>query len=197
VTKRIFDIGVSALGLLILAPLLAAIALCIKIESSQPVLYRQERTGRFGRRFRIHKFRTMHNDADRQGLPITIGTDPRVTRTGRWLRRYKLDELPQLVDVLRGDMSLVGPRPEVPKYVATYPPEVRDVVLSVRPGITDLASIAFRDESALLGRSPDPERTYVQHVLPAKLRQNAEYVKQHSVFGDVAIILRTVGVLLR
>jgi lipopolysaccharide/colanic/teichoic acid biosynthesis glycosyltransferase len=116
---------------------------------------------------------------------------------GKFLRRHKLDELPQLVDVLRGDMSLVGPRPEVSKYVAAYPRELRDTVLSVRPGITDLASITFRNESSLLGQSSDPERTYVEDVLPAKLQQHAKYVKQHSLFGDVAIILRTVTVLLR
>ena len=196
-TKRIFDVVVSAVGLVFLAPLLAVIALCLKLESRQPVLYRQERAGRFGVPFRIHKFRAMQSDADRKGLLITIVGDPRVTAVGKWLRRYKLDELPQLVDVLRGDMSLVGPRPEVSKYVAIYAPEIRDLVLSVRPGITDMASIAFRNESTLLASSRDPELTYIEDVLPIKLRQHAAYVKRHSLFGDVAIILRTLGVLLR
>jgi lipopolysaccharide/colanic/teichoic acid biosynthesis glycosyltransferase len=188
---------VSALGLLLLAPLLGVIAICIKLEDpTQPVFYRQKRAGRFGNHFRIHKFRTMRGNADKLGPTLTIGTDPRVTRVGTWLRRHKLDELPQLWDVLLGDMSLVGPRPEVPRYVAYYPPELRDVVLSVRPGITDVASIVFRDESALLGRSSNPEVTYLELVLPAKLRENAQYVRENSLRGDVVIIARTLVALV-
>ena len=189
--KRLFDLIGAGIGLVLLSPLLLLIAVWVKLDSPGPVFYRQERVGRFGRLFRIHKFRTMHVDADRVGLALTVGADPRVTRAGALLRRYKLDELPQLLDVILGDMSLVGPRPEVPKYVAHYPNDVRELVLSVRPGITDLASIEYRDENALLGKSANPEQTYLEQVLPAKLRFNVEYARRHSVLGDLKIILCT------
>ncbi len=192
--KRAFDIAASALGLVLLAPLLLVAAVCVKLDSPGPAIYRQERVGRGGRRFRIHKFRTMRvADAASAGSGITVGADPRITRVGAFLRRTKLDELPQLVDVLAGDMSLVGPRPELPAYVAGYPADVRAKVLSVRPGITDLASLRFRDESALLARSPDPEREYRQVVLPAKLELACEYVDTATFAGD----LRLIGLTLR
>jgi len=193
--KRVFDIAASALGLALLAPLLLAVALWVRLDSPGPVLFRQTRVGRHGVLFQIHKFRTMQADAPARGLAVTADGDARVTRSGRWLRASKLDELPQLWDVLRGAMSLVGPRPEVPQYVAHYPPELRELVLSVRPGITDPASLRFRHESALLAASPDPERTYLQEVMPAKLALAAEYVRTRSGWGDVKIILATLRAL--
>ncbi len=191
--KRLFDLICAGAGLVLLAPLLLGIALWIRLDSRGPVFFRQQRVGRFGAPFRIHKFRTMREDAPALGPQITVGADPRITRAGRFLRRHKLDELPQLIDVFAGTMSLVGPRPEVPRYVAMYPPALRDKVLSVRPGITDPASIEYRDESALLAAASDPERAYVEQVMPAKLRFAAEYVERRSMLGD----LRLIGATLR
>ncbi|MFG6464918.1 sugar transferase [Roseateles sp. DXS20W] len=190
--KRLFDLICSGLGLLLLWPVLLAAALWIKLDSPGPVLFRQTRVGRHGVPFTIHKFRTMRAAP---GAQITVGEDPRITRAGRLLRASKLDELPQLWDVLRGVMSLVGPRPEVPRYVALYPAELREVVLSVRPGITDPASLCFRNESELLAKATDPEREYVEVVLPAKLRLAADYVHSASLIGDVRLILATLGAL--
>lgn len=195
--KRLFDLLLSSLGLVLLAPLLLALALWIKLDSRGPVLFRQERVGRFGRPFLIHKFRTMAVDAPTRGPQITIGADPRITGAGRFLRRSKLDELPQLWDVLRGAMSLVGPRPEVPRYVALYPDAQRRLLLSVRPGITDLASLQYRDESEQLAGSADPERTYVDVVMPAKLALSTRYVQEASFGGDLRLILATVASLFR
>ena len=184
------------LGLLPLAlPLMAAIALWVRLDSPGPALFRQERVGLHGRLFRIHKFRTMHGAGD--GLQLTAQGDARITRAGRWLRATKLDELPQLIDVLAGDMSLVGPRPEVPRYMALYPEEARRQILSVRPGITDRAAIEFRDEEHLLAGAADPERTYVEQIMPVKQRLYLDYVARHSVAGDVAILLQTVRAILR
>jgi lipopolysaccharide/colanic/teichoic acid biosynthesis glycosyltransferase len=189
--KRAFDLLAAGLGLLLLSPLLLAVAVAIKLDSPGPVFYRQERVGRGGRVFRIHKFRSMtHNPVDR-GPQLTVGADARITRVGAWLRRSKVDELAQLIDVLRGDMSLVGPRPEVPRYVAMYPQALRDKVLSVRPGITDFASIEFRDENALLARSADAERCYREEVLPVKLALQARYVDEAGLLTDLRLILRT------
>jgi lipopolysaccharide/colanic/teichoic acid biosynthesis glycosyltransferase len=186
--KRLFDVIVAALGLLLLSPLLIAIALWIKLDSPGPVFFRQERVGRGGVLFRIHKFRSMRADAPLAGSQLTVGADTRITRAGQLLRRTKLDELPQLIDVLAGSMSLVGPRPEVPRYVALYPAALRDKVLSVRPGITDPASIEYRDESALLARAADPERVYIEQIMPAKLRCAASYVDRMSLANDVRLI---------
>ena len=191
--KRLFDILASGLGLLLLSPLLLGVALWIKWDSPGPVMFRQERVGRFGKPFFIHKFRSMRVDAPSLGPQITIGDDPRITRSGRFIRRSKIDELPQLWDVLRGEMSLVGPRPEVPRYVAMYPPELREIVLSVRPGITDPASLAFRNESELLAAAADPEREYVEVVMPAKLRLSAACVQRSSLLGELRLILATLG----
>lgn len=196
-SKRFFDWLASTFGLLALAPVLLLLALWIKLDSPGPVFFRQERVGRGGRLFRIHKFRTMVTDAERRGLQITVGADARVTRVGQWLRKYKLDELPQLLDVWLGHMSLVGPRPEVPRYVACYPADVRDLVLSVRPGITDRASIEFKDENEILGRAVDPHTAYVQEVLPIKLRYYQDYVANRSFGSDVLIILSTLKALIR
>lgn len=193
--KRLFDIVCAGFGLLLLSPLLLAVAAWIKLDSHGPVMFRQERVGRFGRTFRIHKFRTMRVDAPALGPQITIGDDARITRSGRWLRASKVDELPQLWDVLRGAMSLVGPRPEVPRYVAMYPAELRELVLSVRPGITDPASLSFRNESELLARAEDPEREYVEVVMPMKLGLAADYVRNASLGGDIRLILATLGAI--
>jgi len=189
--KRLFDLVLAAAGLLLLSPLLLGIALWIKLDSPGPVFFRQQRVGRFGALFRIHKFRSMRDGAPPAGPQLTVGADPRITRAGQVLRRTKLDELPQLIDVLAGTMSLVGPRPEVPRYVAMYPAELRDKVLSVRPGITDPASIEYVEESTLLARAADPERVYIEQIMPAKLRFAARYVEQMSVLNDVRLILAT------
>ncbi|OWQ46223.1 sugar transferase [Roseateles noduli] len=193
--KRLFDILCAGVGLLLLSPLLLVVAAWIKLDSRGPVMFRQERVGRFGRPFRIHKFRTMRVDAPSLGPQITIGDDARITRSGRWLRASKVDELPQLWDVLRGAMSLVGPRPEVPRYVALYPAELRALVLSVRPGITDPASLSFRNESELLAQAADPEREYVEVVMPMKLGLAADYVRNASLMGDIRLILATLGAI--
>lgn len=193
--KRLFDLMTAALGLALLSPLLLGIALWIRFDSSGPAFYRQERVGRFGRPFRIHKFRTMSHGGSAGAMQITVGADPRITRAGQVLRRTKLDELPQLWDVLVGDMSLVGPRPEVPKYVALYPDTLRDKVLSVRPGITDRASIEYREESELLARATDPERTYIEVVMPAKLRYAVQYVDRRSMWSDLCLIGATARAL--
>jgi lipopolysaccharide/colanic/teichoic acid biosynthesis glycosyltransferase len=192
-SKRLFDIVLSLSGLAICVPLFIAIAFWIRIDSRGPVFFRQERTGLRGKLFNIHKFRTMVMDAEAQGPKLTVGQDFRITRSGHFLRKYKLDELPQLIDVLIGNMSLVGPRPEVPKYVAHYPAELRDLVLSVRPGITDFASIEFRNESALLERVADPEREYIQNILPVKLAYCRKYVEQQSLWIDMEIIGKTIA----
>lgn len=189
--KRTFDFFFAGIGLLILLPLFVLLALAIKIDSRGPVFYRQERVGQFGRIFRIHKFRTMVTEGEKTGLQITVGADNRITRVGRLIRKIKLDELAQLLDVVQGDMSLVGPRPEVPRYVACYPNDIRDLVLSVRPGITDRASIEFKDESVILGQSIEPERVYIEKILPIKLNYYLDYVNNNSVGGDVRIILAT------
>ena len=189
--KRVFDLLLSVTGLLLLGFFFAAIAVWIKLGSPGPVFFRQERVGRFGRLFRIYKFRTMCDGAEARGMQLTAGEDPRITGAGRVLRRYKLDELPQLINVVRGEMSLVGPRPEVPRFVRMYPEGVREKVLSVPPGITDFASIEYRDESAVLGLCADPEAAYLAEVMPAKLRYYERYVAERSLWVDFKIILAT------
>jgi lipopolysaccharide/colanic/teichoic acid biosynthesis glycosyltransferase len=196
VGKRSVDLLLAGAGLVLLSPVLAAIALAVKLDSPGPVFFRQERVGRHGVPFRIHKFRTMHADASRRGPEITVGRDARITRVGAALRRTKLDELAQLIDVVQGTMSLVGPRPEVPRYAALWPRASADTVLSVRPGITDIASIEFRSESELLARASDPEREYREVVLPQKLRLAERYVDEASLSLDLRLILRTLAALL-
>ncbi len=193
--KRVFDLLGAGLALLLLAPLMGVVALWIKFDSPGPVFFRQQRVGRHGVPFLIHKFRTMRSGAE--GLPLTVGDDPRITRAGRFLRRTRLDELPQFIDVLQGAMSLVGPRPEVPRYVALYPPTLRDRALAVRPGLTDPASLAFIDEAALLAAAADPEREYVERILPLKLQRAAEYAESASLATDIAVLARTAWALLR
>ncbi len=194
--KRIFDIFFASFGLIIISPLLLLIAIWIKLDSPGPIFFRQERVGQFGTSFRIHKFRTMVTDAEKRGMQLTVGKDNRITRSGCFLRHYKLDELPQLIDVLVGNMSLVGPRPEVPKYVACYPDNIRDLVLSVKPGITDLASIEFREENKILGLSTNPEKTYINEILPIKLEYYIQYRQKNNIFLDLLIILRTFQAIL-
>lgn len=191
--KRLFDLAFSALALVLLAPVMAIVAAWVAADSPGGVFFRQTRVGRKGKLFRIYKFRTMQARAEAAGPAITVGADGRITRAGGWLRRTKIDELPQFINVLFGEMSVVGPRPEVPGYVAQYPESVRDLVLSVRPGITDRASIEFRDESHLLGQSSNPELTYVEHILPIKLRYAVEYVQSQTLLGDLKLIANTVS----
>jgi len=183
-------------GLAILLPLFLAIAALIKLDSPGPVFFWQERVGRGGKIFRILKFRSMERDSLKKGLQITVANDQRITRMGRSLRKYKLDELPQLLNVLNGDMSLVGPRPETPRYVALYPEEARGVVLSVRPGITDEASIEFSDEGSLLAQVEDPEWTYIHEIMPRKIAIYERYVANQNVLGDLRIIMRTLKRIL-
>ncbi len=188
--KRTFDLVGAGLGVVLLAPLLALLALLVKAEDGGPVLFKQERVGYRGRRFRIWKFRTMVPNAEARGLPLTVGRDPRVTRIGAWLRRLKLDELPQLFNVLRGDMSLVGPRPDVPGYVALYrAPERR--VLELVPGMTDEASIRYLGEGTLLAASPDPEPYYLEVIAPEKIRLSLEYAARATVWTDLLVIVGT------
>ncbi|WP_434743551.1 sugar transferase [Micromonospora sp. SH-82] len=191
--KRIFDVTVAAVALLLSAPVLALIAVAIRLDDGGPVLFRQQRAGRGGTSFHIHKFRSMRTVA---GAAVTSDTDDRITRVGRLLRATKLDELPQLYDVLVGHMSLVGPRPEVHRYVAHWPPPARLRILSVRPGITDPASIAYRHESAELAQAAQPEEYYVSVVLPRKVEMYLRYVDTRSFLGDLRILARTVRVVL-
>ena len=194
--KRALDVVAALSGLLLLAPLLLLIALAIKVEPRGPVFFRQERVGRYGRSFRIFKFRTMTVDGGDGATQLTVAGDRRITHVGALLRRSKFDELAQLIDVLRGTMSLVGPRPEVPRYVAHYPPEWRERLLSVRPGITDFASVRYREENALLAQAGDPEREYIERLLPAKLQHSADYAEQASLRSDLAVLWRTARRLL-
>jgi len=188
--KRIFDFVFSLLGLILLSPLFIWVAIWIRIDSPGPVFFRQERVGYAGRTFRIHKFRSMYHEA--AGAPITVGDDRRITRCGRFLRRFKIDEFPQLLDVLKGDMRLVGPRPEVPRYMAQYPEDIRNLVLSVPPGITDIASIKFKNENELLAGSNDPEKDYINKILPIKIKYYQEYISKHSLSLDLKLIFQTI-----
>ena len=188
--KRLFDIISSSIGLLCLAPVFVIMAIWIKLDSRGPVFYRQTRVGRYGRDFRIFKFRSMRVGSDK-GRQITVGErDPRITRSGYFIRRYKIDELPQLINVFLGDMSIVGPRPEVRKYVDLYSEEQRKV-FQVRPGITDLASIKYRNENELLSQVDDPDTYYIDVIMPDKLAINLEYIRHQSFMGDIKIIFNT------
>ncbi len=197
VAKRLLDVSVAACGLVLLSPLLLGAAMAIKLSGPGPVFFRQTRVGRYGAPFSIHKFRTMVSDAPALGLPLTVGADPRITRIGAWLRARRIDELPQLIDVLAGDMSLVGPRPEVPHWVARYPAELRERVLAVKPGITDPSTLAFADEATLLAQAADPEREYVEVILPTKLALAADYADSATLTSDLCVLWRTAALLLR
>jgi lipopolysaccharide/colanic/teichoic acid biosynthesis glycosyltransferase len=188
--KRAFDLLVALAGLLVLCPLFLILAIAIPWDSRGPVFFRQQRMGRGFRPFGIVKFRTMVVDAPKLGRQITAGEDPRITRVGRFLRKWKLDELPQLINVVKGEMSLVGPRPEVPRYVEMFREDYA-CVLTVRPGITDPASLKYRDEAEVLAASDDPEETYVKRILPDKIALAKQYVARASLLYDIGLIWRT------
>lgn len=196
IAKRAMDIVLSACALAVLWPLLLLIALAIWIDDPGPVFYRQVRVGRNGKTFRIFKFRSMVMDADKKGLAITVGRDSRITRVGAVLRKTKLDELAQLLNVLFGQMSFVGPRPEVPKYVELYTPYQRQVLL-VRPGITDYASIAYRNENDLLAGAPNPEAIYIEQIMPDKIELNMKYLREISPLADIRLILKTIVAVIK
>lgn len=193
--KRLFDIVASGLGLVVLSPLFLILAIWIKLDSKGPVFYRQVRVGRYNKDFRIFKFRSMRVGSDKGSLVTIGGRDPRITRSGYIIRKLKLDELPQLINVFIGDMSLVGPRPEVRHYV-DYWTENQMHVLDVRPGITDLASIKFRNENELMEKAEDPEQYYINVIMQEKIKLYLEYVKHHSFFGDIALIFKTFRVIV-
>ena len=194
--KRLFDIVASACGLLVLSPLFIVLAIWIKIDSKGPVFYKQVRVGRKNKDFNLYKFRSMRVGADKSGLITVGGRDPRVTSSGYYIRKYKLDEFPQLINVLKGDMSLVGPRPEVRKYVDLYTAEQMHV-LDVRPGITDLASIRYRNENELLEKAEDPDNYYINVIMQDKLKINLEYVAKHSFCYDIKLIFGTFIAIIR
>ena len=194
--KRIMDLFLTIPGVVLLLPVYTIIMIWIKIDSPGPVFFRQVRVGKKGHLFKIFKFRTMVIDAENNGKQITIGDHNRITRSGRFLRRYKLDELPQLFNVLKGDMSLVGPRPEVPHYVDFYPKEVCEVVLSVPPGITDFASIMCKDENDILGTANDPETVYIHQILPLKLSYYVDYVERRNIWLDLKLIFITIFAII-
>jgi len=193
--KRLFDIVASGLGLIALSPLFFVLAIWIKCDSKGPVFYRQVRVGRNNKDFPIFKFRSMRVGADKGSLVTIGGRDPRVTRSGYWIRKFKLDELPQLINVFHGDMSLVGPRPEVRHYVDYWTPEQMHV-LDVRPGITDPASIKFRNENELMEKADDPEKYYIEVIMQEKIKLYLEYVEKHSFFYDLGLILKTFFVII-
>ena len=196
IAKRAMDIVLSACALAVLWPLLLLIALAIWIDDPGPVFYRQVRVGRNGKTFRIFKFRSMVMDADKKGLAITVGRDSRITRVGAVLRKTKLDELAQLLNVILGQMSFVGPRPEVPKYVELYTPYQRQVLL-VRPGITDYASIAYRNENDLLAGAQNPEAMYIEQIMPDKIELNMKYLREISPLADIRLILKTIVAVIK
>ncbi|MDU5794944.1 sugar transferase [Haemophilus parainfluenzae] len=193
---RFFDFILSLVGLVVLAPIFTILAIWIKIDSKGPVFYKQVRVGQNGIDFGLFKFRSMVVDADKKGLITVGGRDPRITRSGYFIRKYKLDELPQLINVLLGDMSLVGPRPEVRKYVELYTDE-QQRVLSVKPGITDYASIEYMDENEILGKSSDPEKTYIEEIMPEKIKYNMKYIQNKNVSEYFKIIFLTLLKIVR
>jgi len=194
--KRALDIVMASVGLLLLSPLFLLVAIFIKLDSSGPIFFRQERMGKGFRPFFICKFRTMLQDASRMGRAITSSTDSRITRVGRILRKTKVDEFPQLINVLRGEMSLVGPRPEVREYVELFRQDYEEIV-KVAPGITDLASIQYRYEAEILAQSGNPEKEYIEHILPEKIILAKEYIRRSSLFFDITLILKTMPKLFR
>ena len=193
--KRIFDIISSLFGLILLSPFMLIIAILIKLDSKGPIFFKQVRVTKNGREFKIFKYRTMKIGSDKYSQ-ITVGKDSRITKVGDFLRKYKLDEIPQLINVLIGDMSLVGPRPEVPKYVALYTEEQREI-LKVRAGITDYASIEFSNENDILANETDPEKAYIEKIMPRKIGLNKKYLSEISVMTDIKIILLTIKKILK
>jgi len=195
VTKRLFDIAFSFVGLVILSPALILISILIKLDSRGPLLFKQTRVGLESKPFEIYKFRTMLHSRENLGLFLTVGNDIRVTKVGRFLRKYKFDEFPQLLNVFIGDMSFVGPRPQVPKYVALFG-DIQELILSIRPGITDYASIAYKEESKILAQYEDPELAYINIILPEKLKLNLKYIEEISIMTDIKLIFMTIYILL-
>jgi lipopolysaccharide/colanic/teichoic acid biosynthesis glycosyltransferase len=194
--KRLFDIACSVVGLILLAPVFVVTAILIKRDSSGPVFFRQTRIGQFGKQFSIYKFRTMCMDAEKIGAQVSTADDPRMTGIGRLLRTYKIDELPQLLNVVSGEMSLVGPRPEVPKYVDAFKGAYEEI-LTVRPGITDFASLEFKDENELLLGAEDPEKKYIEEILPIKIALYRKYLREKSFFTDLKLIFLTLASIVR
>ncbi|NPA51580.1 MAG: sugar transferase [Aquificae bacterium] len=194
--KRILDFVLSLIGLIILLPVFVIVAVLIKKEDGGAVFFRQERVGQNGKLFKIYKFRTMVENAEKLGAQVTKGDDPRITKIGKILRKYKIDELPQLINVLKGEMSLVGPRPEVPKYVKAYPKDYAEI-LKVKPGITDYASLEYIDEEKLLKGAENPEEVYIKQILPEKIKFYKKYLKEISFTTDLKLILRTILRIVR
>jgi len=192
--KRLFDILFSSLGLIVMFPILIFSAIATKLDSQGPALYRGKRIGRYGKPFLIYKFRTMVINAEELGGPSTANDDPRLTRVGKWIRKHKLDELPQLINVLMGQMSFIGPRPQVPEDVALYTKEEKNI-LSVRPGMTDWASIKYHNEGEILRGSPDPDQAYIEKIRPGKIKLELEYVRNYSFWVDLKILLKTIKTL--
>ncbi len=193
--KRVFDFIASLLGLIVLSPLFLVVAILIKLDDGGSVFFRQTRVGQYGKPFKIYKFRTMVENAEKLGAQVTKGDDPRITRVGRFLRKYKLDELPQLINVLKGEMSLVGPRPEVPKFVKLFEEDYKEI-LQVKPGITDYASLEFKDESELLKGAENPEEVYIE-ILPKKIEYYKRYLKEISFTTDLKLIFKTIWGIVR
>jgi lipopolysaccharide/colanic/teichoic acid biosynthesis glycosyltransferase len=194
--KRLFDLVMAVLGLMLLFPVLLLVALLIKLDSPGPIFFRQERIGKQLRPFVIYKFRTMTLDASRKGGLITVGADPRITRIGRILRKMKIDELPQLINIIKGEMSFVGPRPEVPRYVELFRQDYEEI-LTVLPGLTDLASLRYRNEAEMLRNTKNPEEEYIQRILPDKIRLAKEYLRRSSLYFDVTLIFKTLLALVK
>lgn len=195
--KRIFDLFFSLCGLVILFPFFIAIALWIKLDSKGSVFYKQKRVGQFDGTIYVYKFRSMVTDAESKGLKITVGRDPRITNSGHFIRKYKIDEFAQLINVLNGTMSLVGPRPEVREYINEYPKDIKDKVLSVKPGITDYASIEFKDENAMLEGAEDPHDVYINEILPIKQKFYIQYVDEQSILLDIKLIFKTIIAIIK
>jgi len=196
IAKRLFDLIFVVIGLFALSPVLFVITVLIRRDASGPILFKQDRVGLHGKLFKVLKFRTMIVNAEKLGAKVTTGDDSRITKSGRWLRKYKLDELPQLFNILKGEMSLVGPRPEVPEFVAFYTEEQKKIVHSVLPGITDNASIEFRNENEILAGSDNPVRDYREKILPIKLELYKQYVKKRTLWLDFKIVIKTVVVIV-
>lgn len=196
IIKRAFDVIASSIGLIVLSPIFLIMSILIKIDSKGPVFFKQERVGLNRQPFKIFKFRTMVNDAEKKGRQITVGSDSRITKVGHFIRKYKLDEFPQLINVFKGEMSLVGPRPEVPRYVELYDAKQEQILL-VKPGITDYASIEFRNENDILGKSLNPDKEYIENIMPSKIDLNMKYIKEISLLTDIKIIMKTLICIIR
>ncbi|OUR75200.1 hypothetical protein A9Q75_18015 [Colwellia psychrerythraea] len=195
--KRIFDLFFALSGLIFLSPFLIVIALWIKLDSKGAVFFKQKRVGQFEKEIDVYKFRSMVTDAESKGLKITVGRDPRITNSGHFIRKYKIDELAQLINVVNGTMSLVGPRPEVQEYIDEYPQSIKDKVLSVKPGITDFASIEFKDENSILEGVENPNDVYINEILPIKQKYYIQYVEEQSIYLDIKLIFKTLIAIIK